>query len=120
MNCIGINQFDGEYIIGAGKGDTTGPVAGVNMMGYAMPSQIASGLHGRLYARNWLSLDQVSHFRSVCRILFFHIANLRTMFVSECGNEPFIYVTIDNGMCSVALKREVNGSKVVSLLREVT
>ena len=54
MNCIGINQFDGEYIIGAGKGDTTGPVAGVNMMGYAMPSQIASGLHGRLYARNRL------------------------------------------------------------------
>ena len=47
-------------------------------------------------------------------------ANLRTMFVSECGNEPFIYVTIDNGMCSVALKREVNGSKVVFLLREVT
>ena len=55
MNCIGINQFDGEYIIGAGKGDTTGPVAGVNMMGYAMPSQIASGLHGRLYARNRLN-----------------------------------------------------------------
>ena len=34
------------------------------------------------------------------------------MFVSECGNEPFIYVTIDNGMCSVALKREVNGLNI--------
>ena len=75
MNCIGINQFDGEYIIGAGKGDTTGPVAGVNMMGYAMPSQIASGLHGRLYARNWLILYQTSSvalsFR-VSRIVFSH------------------------------------------------
>ena len=39
-------------------------------------------------------------------------AHLRTMFVSECGNEPFIYVTIDNGMCSVALKREVNGLNI--------
>ena len=61
MNCIGINQFDGEYIIGAGKGDTTGPVAGVNMMGYAMPSQIASGLHGRLYARKWLNIQVQLH-----------------------------------------------------------
>ena len=60
MNCIGINQFDGEYIIGAGKGDTTGPVAGVNMMGYAMPSQIASGLHGRLYARSGLILRNIN------------------------------------------------------------
>ena len=43
-------------------------------------------------------------------------AHLRTMFVSECGNEPFIYVTIDNGMCSVALKREVNDSKYSLLI----
>ena len=34
------------------------------------------------------------------------------MFVSECGNESFIYVTIDYGMCSVALKREVNGLNI--------
>ena len=97
------------------------------MMGYAMPAQIASGLHGRLYARNWLILCQtrivalsfrVSHIVFSLRII--DTANFRTMFVSECGNEPFVYVTIDNGMCSVALKREVNGSKVVFLLREVT
>ena len=48
--------------------------------------------------------------------VLFSKAHLRTMFVSECGNEPFIYVTIDNGMCSVALKREVNDSKYSLLI----
>ena len=51
------------------------------MMGYANPAQTATGLHGRLFARSF--------------------------YISQCANPGFIYVTIDNGMCSVALKRNV-------------
>jgi len=36
--------------IGFGKGDVTGTVTMVNMMGYVTPQQTATGLHGRLYA----------------------------------------------------------------------
>lgn len=31
--------------------DVTGPVGGVNFMGYAMPEQITHGIHMRLFAR---------------------------------------------------------------------
>ena len=32
--------FDGEYVIGSGKSDTTGPIVQVNMMGYANPARV--------------------------------------------------------------------------------
>ncbi|KAG2496430.1 hypothetical protein HYH03_005654 [Edaphochlamys debaryana] len=45
------------YLAGVGVGDITGPVADVNLMGYAMPLQTAQGLHTRLYARAFLFAD---------------------------------------------------------------
>ncbi|KAF6266801.1 neutral ceramidase [Scenedesmus sp. NREL 46B-D3] len=45
------SKLHADYLVGAGKADITGPVADVNLMGYAMPLQIARGLHIRLYAR---------------------------------------------------------------------
>uniref|UniRef100_H2ZAL1 Neutral ceramidase n=1 Tax=Ciona savignyi TaxID=51511 RepID=H2ZAL1_CIOSA len=42
------------YLIGVGRYDVTGPVAQVNMMGYANPSQTAAGLHQRLYSRAFI------------------------------------------------------------------
>lgn len=47
----------GDYYVGMGRYDVTGPVAQVNMMGYAVPSQIAHGLHMRLYARAFIFAD---------------------------------------------------------------
>jgi enoyl reductase-like protein len=53
----------------------------VNMMGYANPAQIATGIHGRLYAR--------------------------ALYAKTCEGNPIVYVTIDNGMASVAVKRRI-------------
>lgn len=46
-----------EYLLGVGKGDITGPVVEVNMMGYADPKQLGTGLRQRLYSRAFI----VSH-----------------------------------------------------------
>ncbi|CAL5419576.1 unnamed protein product [Camellia sinensis] len=40
-----------NYLVGLGSYDITGPVADVNMMGYASSDQTASGVHFRLRAR---------------------------------------------------------------------
>lgn len=45
---------DSTYLIGLGSYDITGPAADVNMMGYAMLNQIASGVHFRLQARTFI------------------------------------------------------------------
>ncbi|CAK9164260.1 unnamed protein product [Ilex paraguariensis] len=43
-----------NYLIGVGSYDITGPAADVNMMGYAIMDQIASGIHFRLRARAFI------------------------------------------------------------------
>lgn len=45
------------YLLGVGKADITGPVADVNLMGYANPGQIAGGIHIRLFARTFIVAD---------------------------------------------------------------
>ncbi|XP_045606118.2 putative neutral ceramidase C [Procambarus clarkii] len=45
------------YNIGVGIHDATGPAAGVNMMGYANPGQINSGIHMRLFSRAFIFDD---------------------------------------------------------------
>lgn len=45
---------DMPYLIGLGSYDITGPAADVNMMGYAMANQVASGVHFRLRARTFI------------------------------------------------------------------
>lgn len=43
-----------QYLVGVGKGDITGPVVEINMMGYADPNQLGSGLRQRLYSRAFI------------------------------------------------------------------
>ncbi|KAL4436684.1 hypothetical protein ABPG75_003823 [Micractinium tetrahymenae] len=45
------------YLVGIGKADITGPVADVNLMGYANPGQFAGGIHIRLFARTFIVAD---------------------------------------------------------------
>ncbi|KAG8494317.1 hypothetical protein CXB51_012106 [Gossypium anomalum] len=49
-----IDEVDGEYLIGVGSYDMTGPAAGVNMMGYANIDQNTAGIHFRLRARTFI------------------------------------------------------------------
>jgi len=44
----------GTYILGVGKADITGPVVEINMMGYADPAQVGTGLRQRLYSRAFI------------------------------------------------------------------
>jgi neutral ceramidase len=44
-------------LLHAGIADVTGPAADVNMMGYAMPQQVVSGVHTRLWARAFIVAD---------------------------------------------------------------
>ncbi|KAK9867973.1 hypothetical protein WJX84_012018, partial [Apatococcus fuscideae] len=55
--CLGASLSHG-YLLGTGKADITGPAADVELMGYASPTQVASGIHIRLYARAFLVADE--------------------------------------------------------------
>lgn len=72
----------GDYYVGMGRFDVTGPIAEVNMMGYAVPSQIAHGLHMRLHSRAFIFADLEKKNRAV-------------------------FVSIDSGMGSQIIKLEV-------------
>ncbi|EAQ92451.1 hypothetical protein CHGG_00686 [Chaetomium globosum CBS 148.51] len=43
-----------RYLIGVGKADITGPVVEINLMGYADPKQVGTGLRQRLYSRAFI------------------------------------------------------------------
>ncbi|MFT4042637.1 MAG: neutral/alkaline non-lysosomal ceramidase N-terminal domain-containing protein, partial [Gordonia sp. (in: high G+C Gram-positive bacteria)] len=47
-----------DYLVGAGKGDLTGAIAGQGMMGYSDLSQVASGLLSRTWARAYIIVDR--------------------------------------------------------------
>ncbi len=47
-------EGDGEYLLGVGKADITGPVVEINMMGYADMDQVGTGLRQRLYCRAFI------------------------------------------------------------------
>ncbi|KAJ4834311.1 hypothetical protein Tsubulata_014209 [Turnera subulata] len=49
-----IGATNGEYLIGVGSYDMTGPAGGVNMMGYANMEQNTAGIHFRLRARTFI------------------------------------------------------------------
>ncbi|TPX35934.1 ceramidase [Synchytrium microbalum] len=57
------HRKESTYAIGVGKYDATGPIAGVNMMGYAQTNQTTHGIHQRLYARAFIIYDTVSNRR---------------------------------------------------------
>ncbi|KAJ4396694.1 hypothetical protein N0V93_000915 [Gnomoniopsis smithogilvyi] len=53
-----IFQAEGDqYLLGVGKADITGPVVEVNLMGYADPKQLGTGLRQRLYSRAFIVGD---------------------------------------------------------------
>ncbi|KAL2264828.1 hypothetical protein VTJ83DRAFT_7338 [Remersonia thermophila] len=50
----GSASADGLYLVGVGKADITGPVVEINLMGYADPKQVGTGLRQRLYSRAFI------------------------------------------------------------------
>ncbi|KAI8629992.1 Neutral/alkaline nonlysosomal ceramidase [Xylariaceae sp. FL1651] len=46
-----------EYLVGVGKADITGPCVEINLMGYADPNQLGTGLRQRLYSRAFIVAD---------------------------------------------------------------
>jgi neutral ceramidase len=43
-----------EYLLGVGRADITGPVVEINLMGYADPKQLGTGVRQRLYTRAFI------------------------------------------------------------------
>lgn len=55
---LATSQIEGDqYLFGVGKGDITGPVVEINLMGYADPKQLGTGLRQRLYSRAFIVAD---------------------------------------------------------------
>lgn len=48
------SRLGDRYLLGVGKADITGPCVELNMMGYADPNQIGTGLRQRLYSRAFI------------------------------------------------------------------
>ena len=80
---FGCSENGGKLIMGGGKGDITGSITMVNMMGFATPGQDASGMRGRLYSR--------------------------AMYVRNCdpATKPFVFVSGDHGMGDWTFKSQV-------------
>ncbi|KAL9276890.1 hypothetical protein ACSQ67_025559 [Phaseolus vulgaris] len=77
-----VGGTQGEYLIGVGSYDMSGPAADVNMMGYANLEQNTAGIHFRLRAR--------------------------TFIVGEGLEGPrFVFVNLDAGMASQLLTIKV-------------
>ena len=51
------DEEETQYLLGVGKADITGPIVEINMMGYADPKQLGSGLRQRLYSRAFIIGD---------------------------------------------------------------
>lgn len=81
LMCLFISTCE-TYRFGIGIYDITGPIAGVNMMGYADPSQYASGLHLRLFSRTFIIQENQT-------------------------SRPIVIVSIDTGMVSQLVKIDV-------------
>ncbi|XP_059097866.1 putative neutral ceramidase C [Tigriopus californicus] len=69
------------YQVGVGIGDTTGPVVGIGMMGYAKAGQTTQGIHTRLFAR--------------------------AFFFQEEAGSMAVFVSVDSGMIGQLMKYEV-------------
>ena len=69
-----------EYLLGVGKADITGPVVEINLMGYADPNQVGTGLRQRLYSRAFIVGD------------------------AENSKDRFIYVVLDTQSGDTAVR----------------
>ncbi|KAG9312567.1 Neutral/alkaline nonlysosomal ceramidase [Chiua virens] len=68
-NAVLLGANDGQYLIGLGIGDVTGPVVETNMMGYASLAQTDTGLHMRQRSRAFIIADPNDQTSSASRIL---------------------------------------------------
>ena len=50
-------QAQALWLVGVGKSDITGPSVEIGMLGYGEPSQVAIGIHDRMWARAFLVAD---------------------------------------------------------------
>ncbi|KIX06802.1 uncharacterized protein Z518_04778 [Rhinocladiella mackenziei CBS 650.93] len=50
----------GDYLVGVGRADITGPVVEINLMGYADTDQVGTGLRQRIYCRAFI-VGSLSH-----------------------------------------------------------
>lgn len=50
----------GQFLVGTGMYDITGPAAECGMMGYSMPDQTTEGIHMRLRSRAFVVVDPAS------------------------------------------------------------
>ncbi|KAG2122290.1 hypothetical protein BD769DRAFT_1670924 [Suillus cothurnatus] len=57
IKALGSNSSNGEYLIGLGIGDITGPIVETNMMGYAFQPQTDTGLHMHQRSRTFIVID---------------------------------------------------------------
>ncbi|KAF5353132.1 hypothetical protein D9758_008800 [Tetrapyrgos nigripes] len=57
---IGVKGVEGQYLLGLGTGDITGPVVETNMMGYASLGQTDTGLHMRERSRAFIIAEQAN------------------------------------------------------------
>jgi len=71
------------YLVGSGIEDITGPMVGLETMGYAAPAQKTGGLHQRLWARSFVIADPLQ------------------------ANRRLVYTTTDTCFVSLAVKAEV-------------
>ncbi|KAK1991085.1 neutral/alkaline non-lysosomal ceramidase [Colletotrichum falcatum] len=72
-----------KYLVGAGKGDITGPVVEVGFAGYADLSQVGTGLRQRIYSRAFIVGD---------------VAN---------PSDRFVYLVLDTQSGDTALRRGI-------------
>ncbi|NXL89184.1 ASAH2 ceramidase, partial [Alectura lathami] len=72
----------GNYLLGVGRADCTGPVAEIPLMGYANPGQVGGGLLTRLYSRAFIVAE-------------------------PDDSRRVVFVSIDIGMVSQRLRLEV-------------
>lgn len=77
-----LQAIQGEYLIGVGSYDMTGPAADVNMMGYGNFDQNTAGIHFRLRARTFIVAENLKGPR-------------------------FVFVNLDAGMASQLLTIKV-------------
>ncbi|KAI3635889.1 hypothetical protein MIR68_006527 [Amoeboaphelidium protococcarum] len=88
-----------EYMVGVGIHDVTGPIGGVNMMGYAMVDQISQGILTRLRARAFIFEQCYANatYQSLLKTGHHH--------QSQCNR--VVYVSVDSAMISQNVKAHV-------------
>lgn len=89
----------GNFLIGQGIYDITGPAAEVRMMGYSMVDQITAGIHSRLWSRAFVIVDPGSGKRVVfvCADLGIMTQALKQQVMEKVQADPALGGLYTNG-----------------------